>query len=121
VDSISQVLSKLDGELDVQLERTKNLSAKLGSLENSLSDIEEIDARCHEANIEENDYTVFSVDDLKFELELVKQSVNKKSAFIENQVIFIKFYYCYYCLESSLALYFLFIFFYFIKRWCQEV
>jgi len=89
VDSISQVLSKLDGELDVQLETVKGLSAKLGSLENSLSDIEEIDARCREANIEENDYTVFSVDDLKFELELIKQSVNKKSAFIENQVIMI--------------------------------
>jgi hypothetical protein len=87
VESILQVLSKLDGELDAQLETVKNLSLKLGSLDNSLSHIEETDAQCREANIEENDYTVFSVDDLRFELELVKQSVNKKSAFIENQVI----------------------------------
>jgi len=87
LDSILQALSKLDGELDVQLEIVKGLLTKLGPLDNSLSRIEEIDAQCHEANIEENDYTVFSVDDLKFELELVKQSVNKKSAFIENQVI----------------------------------
>ncbi|CAI2169201.1 8863_t:CDS:10 [Funneliformis geosporum] len=87
LDSILQVLSKLDGELDVQLENVKKLSANLGPLENSLSRIEEIDAQCHEANIEENDYSVFSVDDLKFELELVKQSVNKKSAFIENQIV----------------------------------
>ncbi|CAG8529409.1 10321_t:CDS:10 [Funneliformis mosseae] len=87
LDSILQVLSKLDGELNVQLENVKKLSAKLGPLEDSLSRIEEIDAQCHEANIEENDYTVFSVDDLKFELELVKQSVNKKSAFIENQIV----------------------------------
>ncbi len=86
MDSILQALSKLDGELDVQLEIVKGLLTKLGPLDNSLSRIEEIDAQCHEANIEENDYTVFSVDDLKFELELVKQSVNKKFAFIENQV-----------------------------------
>src|SRR6266496_3484942 len=68
-------------DLDTLLGTVKGLSVKLGSLDNSLSRIEEIDAQCHEANIEENDYTVFSVDDLSFELELVKQSVNKKSAF----------------------------------------
>lgn len=95
MESILQVLSKLDGELDAQLETVKSLSVKLGSLDNSLSRIEEIDAQCREANIEENDYTVFSVDDLRFELELVKQSVNKKSAFIENQVTmyFLLYYY----------------------------
>ncbi|CAB4385037.1 unnamed protein product [Rhizophagus irregularis] len=87
LESILQVLSKLDGELDAQLETVKGLSVKLGSLDNSLSRIEEIDAQCREANIEENDYTVFSVDDLRFELELVKQSVNKKSSFIENQIV----------------------------------
>ena len=64
----------------------KSLSAKLGPLESSLAEIKELDAQCIEANIEENDYTVFTVDDLKFELDLVQQAVNKKTAFIENQV-----------------------------------
>lgn len=36
--------------------------------------------------MEENDYTVFTCQDLEFELELVVQSVAKKIAFIDNQV-----------------------------------
>jgi len=36
--------------------------------------------------VEENDYTVFTGQDLAFELELVIQAVGKKIAFIENQV-----------------------------------
>jgi len=36
--------------------------------------------------VEENDYTIFTSQDLAFELELVIQAVAKKSAFIDNQV-----------------------------------
>jgi hypothetical protein len=36
--------------------------------------------------VEENDYTVFTRDDLEFELGLVKLGVAKKIAFIDNQV-----------------------------------
>ena len=38
------------------------------------------------ANVEENDHTIYTVDDLSFDLKLVQQAVQKKSAFIENQV-----------------------------------
>lgn len=38
------------------------------------------------ANVDENDYTVFTSQDLAFELELVTQSVVKKVQFIDNQV-----------------------------------
>lgn len=41
---------------------------------------------CNAANVEENDYTIFTVADLEFELELVVQSVSKKLTFIDNQV-----------------------------------
>ncbi|CAG8523462.1 20079_t:CDS:10, partial [Racocetra fulgida] len=68
-------------------DKIRDLSAKLGPLENSLRRIEELDVQCKEANVEENDYTVFSIDDLKFELGLVQQAINKKSAFIENQMV----------------------------------
>ncbi|CAG8552262.1 1003_t:CDS:2, partial [Scutellospora calospora] len=68
-------------------DKIRDLSAKLGPLENSLRRIEELDMQCREANVEENDYTVFSVDDLKFELGLVQQSITKKSSFIENQIV----------------------------------
>jgi len=43
---------------------------------------------CNSANVEENDYTVFTCQDLEFELELVVQSIAKKIAFIDNQVRF---------------------------------
>lgn len=36
--------------------------------------------------MEENDYTVFTCQDLVFELELVVQGIAKKIAFIDNQV-----------------------------------
>ncbi|KAG9295436.1 hypothetical protein G9A89_013465 [Geosiphon pyriformis] len=87
LDSISNSLANLDGELDAQLHTVKGLSAKLGPLEQSLIRIQAIDTQCREANIEENDYTVFSVDDLQFELGLVQQAVTKKSSFIENQIV----------------------------------
>jgi hypothetical protein len=42
---------------------------------------------CMAANVEENDYTVFTSQDLSFELELVVQSITKKIAFIDNQIV----------------------------------
>lgn len=44
------------------------------------------EADCFAANVEENDHTVFTCQDLEFELELVIHSVAKKIAFIDNQV-----------------------------------
>lgn len=44
------------------------------------------EGECNAANVEENDYTVFTCQDLQFELELVVQSIAKKIAFIDNQV-----------------------------------
>ena len=38
------------------------------------------------ANVEENDYTVFTWQDLEFELELLVQNIAKKISFIDNQV-----------------------------------
>lgn len=45
-----------------------------------------VEEECMAANVEENDYTVFTGQDLAFELELVVQAVGKKIAFIDNQV-----------------------------------
>lgn len=45
-----------------------------------------VEEECLAANVEENDYTVFTAQDLAFELELVVQAVGKKIAFIDNQV-----------------------------------
>ena len=46
-----------------------------------------LDLQCEEANIEENDFTTYTYDDLSYELGLVKSSVAKKLSFLENQMV----------------------------------
>lgn len=69
------------------------IQTRLPALTETLSKVAEAEAECTAANVEENDYTVFTCQDLEFELELVVQSIVKKIAFIDNQV----------CLPSKLA------------------
>lgn len=42
--------------------------------------------QCLDINIEDNGYTVYSTDDLYFELGLFEDAFRKKVAFIENQI-----------------------------------
>ncbi|CEJ04689.1 hypothetical protein RMCBS344292_18644 [Rhizopus microsporus] len=65
----------------------QNLTGLFEPLQESLDIIEMLDQECIEANTEENDYTVYSFEDLRFGLDLVKEAVQKKSAFIQNQII----------------------------------
>ncbi len=56
-------------------------------LELELQRINKLSQDCEEANVEENDHTVYSYDDLEYEYGLAKESVTKKLGFLENQVI----------------------------------
>ena len=56
------------------------------ALSATLSTVAQVEAESNAANVEENDYTVFSCQDLKFELELVVHSIAKKISFIDYQV-----------------------------------
>lgn len=51
----------------------------------TLARVAKAETDCIEANVEENDYTVFTWQDLEFELELVTQAIAKKISFIDNQ------------------------------------
>ena len=62
------------------------LQDRLNEYEHRLPSINEAHRKSEEAGIEENDYTVYAVEDLEFDLGLVKSTVAKKKAFIENQV-----------------------------------
>lgn len=64
----------------------KDLQTQIPDLSEALERLERIDEECRAANVEENDYTIFTLQDLTFELELVISSVSKKIAFIDNQV-----------------------------------
>ena len=56
-------------------------------MQNALNtEVAGVNQACLEANVEENDYTVVTLEDLEWELELVAGGLKKKIAFIENSV-----------------------------------
>lgn len=69
-----------------QQEQIRQIQERLTPFEDDLKTLIAMESHCKDANIEENDYTIFTVQDLQFELQLVRQVVAKKIAFIENQV-----------------------------------
>ena len=64
----------------------RRLESRIPTLSDALKEVLVAEAECQAANVDENDYTVFTYQDLEFELELVVQSISKKIAFLDNQV-----------------------------------
>ncbi|CAK7231422.1 alpha-actinin [Sporothrix bragantina] len=87
LNTVQLAISGLEGDVEDQLHHVRKLSENLPPLEKYLSTIEAVDAQCVEANIEENDFTTYTYDELTYELGLVKTSVSKKLAFLENQMV----------------------------------
>ena len=85
--TLSLAISGLDGDVEDQLDHVKKLNGNLPPLDAFLDTIAELDEQCAEANIEENDFTTFTLDELSYELSLVKSSISKKLAFLENQMV----------------------------------
>ncbi|KAH1301659.1 hypothetical protein KXX11_003695 [Aspergillus fumigatus] len=85
--TLSLAISGLDGDVEDQLEHVKRLNDNLPPLDAFLETIAELDEQCVEANIEENDFTTYTLDELSYELSLVKSSISKKLAFLENQLV----------------------------------
>lgn len=69
-----------------QLVTVRSLHSNVVPLQLELQRIARLSQDCEEANIEENDHTVHSYDDLEYEYGLAKESVTKKLGFLENQV-----------------------------------
>ena len=80
-------LSGLEGDVEDQLRHVQRLHANLPPLDQYLETIARLDAHCEEANIEENDFTTYTYEELAYELTLVKSSVSKKLAFLQNQLV----------------------------------
>jgi Ca2+-binding EF-hand superfamily protein len=85
--TLSLAISGLDGDVEDQLAHVKRLNDNLPPLDAFLETIAELDEQCQEANVEENDYTTYTLDELSYELSLVKSSISKKMAFLENQLV----------------------------------
>lgn len=69
-----------------QQEQVQRLETRLPALSEKLAELGGAEEDCQAANVDENDYTVFTFQDLEFEHELVIQGISKKIAFIDNQV-----------------------------------
>lgn len=63
------------------------MNANLPPLDAYLTNLALLDQQCEEANIDENDFTTYTYDELAYELGLVKSSVAKKLSFLENQMV----------------------------------
>ncbi|KIW27571.1 uncharacterized protein PV07_07300 [Cladophialophora immunda] len=87
LNTLSLAISGLEGDVEDQLDHAQRLSANLGPLEQYLEGIAILDEKCQEANIDENDYTTYTYDELLYELSLVRTSVQKKLTFLENQMV----------------------------------
>jgi Ca2+-binding EF-hand superfamily protein len=87
LSTLSTSISGLEGDIEDQLEHTVKLKENLKPLDEYLVIIQGVDAQCQEANIEENDFTTYTYDELVYELGLVQSSVAKKLAFLENQMV----------------------------------
>lgn len=87
LNTLSVSLSGLEGDVEDQRQHTQKLSENVKPLNQFLEIIADIDRQCQEANIEENDYTTYTYDELEYELDLVKASVSKKLAFLDNQMV----------------------------------
>jgi len=70
--------------------KVQEILFRLPDLEAALGNVVTAELECKAANVEENDYTIFTSQDLQFELELVMHSIQKKITFIENQVWLLK-------------------------------
>ncbi len=87
LNAMQLAISGLDGDVEDQLSHVRRLNDSIAPLDKYLENIAELDRKCEEANIEENDFTTYTYDELCYELGLVKNSVSKKLAFLDNQVV----------------------------------
>lgn len=84
---ITSALSAIRGDLEEDLPKVQSLMNKLNRLEDDLDPIVDADEKCQEANLEENDYTSYSLDDLKFDMDLTRLQLTKRLTFIDNQLV----------------------------------
>ncbi|KAK3375498.1 hypothetical protein B0H63DRAFT_281206 [Podospora didyma] len=87
LNTMQLAISGLEGDVEDQLIHVRKLSDNLPPMDAYLQKIAAVDAKCQEANIEENDFTTYTYDELGYELSLVKASVSKKLSFLENQMV----------------------------------
>ncbi|KAI5475290.1 actin cross-linking [Pseudohyphozyma bogoriensis] len=80
-------LSSIGGPLDKQLQELLALQGQLQVLSASLRPIADAEQDCMECNVDENDFTIYSYDDLDFEYTQLSSDVSARKAFVDNQIV----------------------------------
>jgi len=79
-------LSHESGSLEEQLSFFNTKSAELNSLSGRLSSVQAGEAKCLDANIDDNEYTEHSTDDLEFETTQLQKAFQKKIIYLESEI-----------------------------------
>eukprot|EP00834_Sanchytrium_tribonematis_P005767 NODE_373_length_8576_cov_0.988557.p1 type:complete len:582 gc:universal NODE_373_length_8576_cov_0.988557:4506-6251(+) len=87
INKISADIAGVSGELEEQQQVVKRCWTELEKLQDKLVVCDANERECLAANVTENDYTVYTTDDLHFDVSLLQQVIKRKMAFIENQIV----------------------------------
>jgi len=86
LQSVRSALSTTPSDLEEHLELLQAKREELSNLGPQLGPIEEAELRAQEANIEDNEYSDHTYEDLAFEYEQLSSVLAKKVSFIESQI-----------------------------------
>ncbi|KAK3170085.1 hypothetical protein OEA41_009470 [Lepraria neglecta] len=87
LSTLSLAIAGLSGELSDQLAHVRRLHTNLPPLSEYLFTLATLSEKCDEANIEENDFTTYTYDEMCYELDLVRNAIVGKMGFLENQMV----------------------------------
>jgi hypothetical protein len=79
-------LADLGNDMHHAKDKLSSLLHKLKQLEGGLGQVEKAERLCEEANIESNEHTDHTVDDLSFEIKQVEKLIAKSLAAVESQI-----------------------------------
>jgi hypothetical protein len=86
LEQLRSALSKADGELEDQLAALNANQKTLHTYAGELPALEQSEQACIDANIEDNEYTEVTADDLSFEFEQLKVAYGKTITTLEAQI-----------------------------------
>jgi hypothetical protein len=81
-----ETLADYGNDLHHAKDKLSQLLHKVKQLESGLVHVEKAEKLCEEANIESNEHTDHTVDDLAFEIHQVEKLINKSLASVESQI-----------------------------------
>jgi Ca2+-binding EF-hand superfamily protein len=86
LSALKASLSKENGSLEDQLAFFNSQTGQLKNISQQLSSISSAEQKCNNANIEDNEYTEHSFDDLEFETSQLQKAFQKKIIYLESEI-----------------------------------